>query len=195
MISAPRNSRHPGAGFTLIEIMIVIVMVGALMAIGIPRVDFARYRADAAVQSLRAALMQAQRTALVRQFDVLVSIDTVHASLRLAEDANNDGIVQDSEHVRAYPMADQVVFFAAPVGLDGIAVPAVGGSALGTLNSLPSITFHRDGAATSDLTLYIAGPAHPTRTYRAVRLTQSTGRTDWYRFNAAANAWQLAGLQ
>lgn len=195
MSSAPRYSRHPRVGFTLVEIVIVLVLAGLLMTLGLPRLDFTRHRADAAVQSLRAALMQAQRTALLRQYDVVISIDTAHAAIKWFEDANNDGIIQASEHTRTYPMSDQVIFLAPPVGIDGASAPAVDGSALGTLNSLPTVTFHRDGAATSDLILYIAGPAHPTRTYRAVRLTQSTGRTDWYRFNAAAGVWQLAGLQ
>jgi prepilin-type N-terminal cleavage/methylation domain-containing protein len=195
MTFADRSKRPLKAGFTLVEIMIVLVLAGTLMALGMPRLDFERYRVDAAVQNLRTVLTQAQRTALIRQYDVVISIDTVRGALKWAEDANNDGAIQATEHVRSYPMADAIVFFTPPVGVDGISAPAVAGSSMGTLNSLPTVTFHRDGAATSDMTLYIASPAHPTRTYRALRLTQSTGRTDWYRFNAAANVWVLGGLQ
>jgi prepilin-type N-terminal cleavage/methylation domain-containing protein len=190
-----RTARRSRAGFTLVEIMIVIVLAGTLMALGLPKLDYTKYRADAAVQNLRTVLMQAQRTALLRQYDVVISIDTVHNALKWAEDANNDGTIQATEHIRTYPMSDMVVFYKAPVGIDGVVAPSVSGSSMGTLNSLPTITFHRDGAASSDVTLYIAGPAYPGRTYRAVRLTQSTARTDWYRFNVAANTWQIAGLQ
>lgn len=186
---------RPRAGFSLAELMIVLVVAGTLMALGVPRLDYGKYRADAAVQNLRTVLMQAQRTALLRQYDVVISIDTVHNGLKWAEDANNDGAIQPTEHVRTYPLSDQVVFYAAPVGIDGLAASAVSGSAMSSLNSLPTITFHRDGAASSDLTLYLAGATSPSRTYRAVRLTQSTARTDWYRFNAVAGIWQLGGLQ
>lgn len=182
-------------GFTLIEILIVLIMVGVLLALAIPRLDLERYRTDAAVQGVRSVLMQAQRTALVRQFDVVISIDTVHNALLWAEDANNDGSIQTTEHKRSYPLNDGVVFMVPPVGLDSAVTSPVVGSHLGSMDGYPTVTFHRDGAATSNLQLYLAGPANPTRTYRAVRLTQGTGRTDWYLFNSQANTWKLGGLK
>jgi len=182
-------------GFTLIEILIVLIMVGVLLALAIPRLDLERYRTDAAVQGVRSVLMQAQRTALVRQFDVVISIDTVHNALLWAEDANNDGSIQATEHKRAYPLNDGVIFMVPPVGLDSAVTSPVVGSHLGSMNGYPTVTFHRDGAATSNLQLYLAGPPNPTRTYRAVRLTQGTGRTDWYLFNSQANTWKLGGLK
>ena len=195
MTFAPDTNRTSRGGFSLVEIMIVLVLCSTLMALGMPRLDFERYRVDAAVQNLRTVLTQAQRTALLRQYDVIISIDTAHGALKWAEDANNDGVIQSGEHTRSYPMADQIAFFSPPFGVDGVAAPKVAGSSLGTRNSLPTVTFHRDGAASSDLTLYVATPAHPNRSYRAIRLTQSTGRTDWYRSNQTAKVWVLGGLQ
>ena len=186
---------HREVGFTLIEILIVMVMIGAMLAIAVPRLNLQRYRTDAAVQGLRSVLMQAQRTALVRQYDVVISIDTANHALQWWEDSNNDGIIETSEHTRTYPLNDAVRFAVPPIGLDSIVHSSDVGSHLGTLNGLPTITFHRDGATTSDLELYIAGPADPNVTYRAVQLTQGTGRTDWYLYNAQANSWKLGGLQ
>jgi Tfp pilus assembly protein FimT len=177
------------------EIVMVMVMLAVVAALAIPRLDFQKYRTDAAVQGLRTVLMQAQRTALVRQYDVIVSIDTVHNTLRWYEDANSDGTIQSTEHQGAYPLNDGVKFAVPPVGIDSTVHASVVGSQLGTLNSLPTVTFHRDGAATSNLELYIAGPANPSVTYRAIRLVQGTGRTDMYKYNATAHIWQLAGLK
>ncbi len=187
--------QHPTPGFTLAEIMIVLVMVGVLMAIAAPRVDFTRYRVDAAVQNLRSVLMQAQRTALLRQFDVVVSIDTAHQALKTAEDLNNDGIIQPNEHKRTYTLNDGMSFAVPPTGLDSAVSGSLVGAQLGHMDGLPTITFHRDGAATSNLELYLATPIGPTRSYRALRLIRGTGRTDWYRYDAGASKWKVGGLQ
>jgi len=190
-----RKSPHTTPGFTLAEIMIVLVMVGVLMAMAAPRIDFTRYRVDAAAQNLRSVLMQAQRIALLRQFDVVVSIDTAHQALKTAEDVNNDGIIQPAEHKRTYTLNDGMSFAVPPTGLDSAVTSAIVGSQLGHMDGLPTITFHRDGAATSDLQLYLATPDGPNRAYRALRLIRGTGRTDWYRYDTGAGTWKLGGLQ
>jgi prepilin-type N-terminal cleavage/methylation domain-containing protein len=187
--------QRPTPGFTLAEVMIVLVMVGVLMAIAAPRVDFTRYRVDAAVQNVRSVLMQAQRTALLRQFDVVVSIDTAHQALKTAEDLNNDGIIQPDEHKRTYTLNDGMSFAVPPTGLDSSVAGALVGSQLGHMDGLPTIIFHRDGAATSNLELYLATPAGPARSYRALRLIRGTGRTDWYRYDSGAGTWKVGGLQ
>lgn len=190
-----RSQRIIRRGFTLVEIVIVIVMMGVITALAIPHLDLQRYRTDAAVQTLRTVLMQAQRTALYRQYNVVISIDTAANCLRWAEDANNDGTIQPSEHKRAYPLNDGVKFAVPPAGVFGSVTASVVGAHLGTLNGLPTVTFHRDGAATSDLQLYVKGPADPNTTYRAVVLTLGTGRTDWYQYNSQAKTWVLGGLK
>ena len=194
---AMRNheSPTPASGFTLFEIVIVLIMMGVIAALAIPRLDIQRYRTDAAVQGVRSVLMQAQRTALVRQYNVVISIDTVHNTLEWSEDANNDGTIQSNEHRRAYPLNDGVKFAVPPTGINGSVSASIVGAHLGTLNGLPTVTFHRDGAATTDLQLYVAGPAQPDVTYRAVELTLGTGRTDWYLYNSQAHKWVLGGAK
>ena len=173
--------------------MVVMIMVGVIMALTVPHLDLQRYRTDAAIQSVRSVLMQAQRTALVRQYDVVIAIDTAQNTLRWSEDANNDGTIQSSEHKNAYPLNDGVKFVTPPTGVNGAVTASVVGAHLGTMGGLPTVTFHRDGAATTNLELYIAGPADPTISYRAIVLNQGTGRTDYYLFNSQANRWKLGG--
>lgn len=195
MTASNEQTKHREVGFTLIEILIVMVMVGAMLALAIPRLNLQRYRTDAGVQGLRSVLMQAQRTALVRQYDVVITIDTANQALQWWEDANNDGIIEPSEHTRTYPLNDAIRFSVPPIGVNGTVTSSVVGAHLSTMGGLPAITFHRDGAATSNLELYVAGPADPNVTYRAVQLTQATGRTDWYLYNSQAHTWKLGGLQ
>ena len=195
MSVANRRRWHRTAGYTLLEVLIVMVMIATLVAIARPRLNAPRYRADAAIQMFRNALTQAQRTALINQYDVIVVIDTVHQALTVSEDANNDGIIESGEHSLNYPLTDGITFVVPPTGLDSSISRPVIGSQLGSIGSLPTITFRRDGAATSDLQLYIATPAAPTRIYRALGLVQSTGRSDWYLYNPAANIWVIGGLR
>ena len=183
------------AGYTLLEIVIVMVMVATLVVIARTTLNAPRYRADSAIQMFRNALTQAQRTALLNQFDVIVVIDTVHQALKVSEDANNDGVIESDEHSLSYPLTDGVTFVVPPTGLDSAVSAAVVGSQLSSIGTLPMIAFGRDGAATSDLQLYIATPPHPGRVYRALRLVQSTGRSDWYLYNATANIWVEGGLR
>jgi prepilin-type N-terminal cleavage/methylation domain-containing protein len=183
------------AGFTLLEILIVMVMVGVLVAIARPRLNIPRYRADGAIQMFRNALTQAQRTALINQYDVIVTIDTVKQALTVSEDANNDGTIEAGEHTLNYPLSDGITFVVPPTGLDSAVSSSVVGSQLGVVGGLPALTFRRDGAASTDLQLYIATPADPGRIYRALELVQSTGRTDWYMYDATANNWAEGGLR
>jgi len=172
-----------------------MVVIATLVAIARPRLDTPRYRADGAIQMFRNALTQAQRTALINQYDVIVIIDTVRQRLKVSEDANNDGVIESDEHSMTYPLTDGVTFIVPPTGLDSAVSAPVVGSQLGSIGGLPTITFRRDGAATSDLELYIATPPSPGRIYRALQLVQSTGRNDWYLYNATAGIWTLGGLR
>jgi Tfp pilus assembly protein FimT len=182
-------------GFTMVEIVIVMIMVGVITALALPHLDLQGYRINAAVQGVRSQLMQAQRTALVRQYNVVISIDTANDALRWSEDANNDGAIQTDEHRRTYPLNDGVKFAVPPKGVNGTVTSSIVGLRLGTMDGLPTITFHRDGAATSNLEIYLAGPANPGIPYRAIVLVQGTGRTDYYLYNTEAGKWILGGAK
>jgi hypothetical protein len=48
------------------------------------------------------------------------------------------------------------------------------------------VTFRRDGSVSSDVTIYISSIAGATNEFRAVTVTQSTGRVAWYRYTGSA---------
>lgn len=195
VIAADRRSRQSrGAGFTLIELMVVLVVLSVVMAFALPRVDFARYRADGRVQIVRKTLQQAQRTSLVRQHDVIVSFDTVRSRIRVALDANNDGTINTGEIITWQALSDGGRFAAPPLGVDGTAPPAtaIDAVSLKSISSMPSVVFHRDGSVSADMTIYFSSETRAPNEFRAVRVLQGTGRTDWYRFNGFA--WGLAAL-
>ncbi|MEO7085220.1 MAG: prepilin-type N-terminal cleavage/methylation domain-containing protein [Gemmatimonadaceae bacterium] len=192
------NSIHPALrpAFTLLELMVVVVIAGTMMAIAIPRVDTSKYRADAVVQIVRTTLQNASRTAVTQQHDMIVSFDTVGQNIRIVSDTNNNATIDPGERV-THRSLDQGILFTDPsvTGVGGASVSApITGSAIKIMDGMPTLTFHRDGSVSSDAEIYVSIPAHGPKLYRALVLTQATGRIDWYRLNTSTNKWVLAGL-
>ncbi len=174
--------------------MTVLVITGITLALAIPRIDTTKYRADAVAQIVRTTLQYAQRQAITRQHDMVVSFDTTGERIRTFWDANNDGLPTTTEHL-TWRGLDVGILFTDPAvhGVSGTAIHLpVTGSAIATLNGYPTVTFHRDGSASSDAEIYIKVAAHGPPWYRAITLTQATGRVDWYRLNAGTGQWVLA---
>jgi len=81
------------AGFTVVELMLVVVLIGVMAAIAAPRFPIAAMRADAGVRTLHGAIQLAQRLAITRQADVVVLVDTARGRLRVFEDYNRNGTI------------------------------------------------------------------------------------------------------
>jgi hypothetical protein len=154
-----------------------------------------RYRADGLAQVVRKSLQQAQRTSLVRQHDVLVSFDTARQRIRVALDANNDGIIGSAEVITWQSLTDGGRFSNPPSTVDGGAAPSIpiAAASLKSFTSMPSVTFHRDGSVSSDLGVYFTTKEGPLTDFRAVTVLQSTGRVEWYRYGKTAT-WKLGAI-
>lgn len=182
--------------FTLAEMMVVVVISGMMIALAIPRIDTTRYKADAVAQIIRTTLQNASRTAVTRQHDMIVSFDTVGERIRQHWDSNNDGQVTLGERI-TYRGLDNGILFTDPAvnGVSGSAIHSpITGSAVVMVSGMPTITFHRDGSVSSDAEIYVSIAARGPKMYRALVLTQATGRVDWYRLNTSSNKWIIAGL-
>ncbi|MDB4915050.1 MAG: hypothetical protein JWM95_2694 [Gemmatimonadetes bacterium] len=182
-------------GFSLIELIIVMIILSVIAGMAIPKINMSSYRADAAAQQVRSVFQTAQRTSLTRQYDVIVSVDTNTFGLRIAEDVNNDGAIQISEWKFWRPAGEGNRFAVPPKGINTATVTkSVIGASLKTVDALPSIIFHRDGSTSSDGEIYIAATYKNRTDYRAVTLTRATGRTELYRLAGTGSAavWQVA---
>jgi prepilin-type N-terminal cleavage/methylation domain-containing protein len=178
-------------GFTLAEVMVVVVIAGMMIALAIPRVDTTKWRADAIATIVRTTLQYAQRQAITRQHDMVVSFDTTGERIRTFWDGNNSGTIGSNERV-TWRGLDVGVLFTDPAvtGISGVTInKPVSGSQIVSLSGYPTVTFHRDGSVSSDAEIYIKVAAHGPPWYRAIRLTQATGRVDWYRLNAQTSKW------
>jgi len=198
--SSPTAARPGGhaaggrAGFTLIEILIVIVIMGMVAAFAIPRLNLEGYRVNSAVRAVTASLTYAQRLAVSLQSDVRVSFDLANRRIRVHEDTNNDGVIAGTERVTYTNLGEGVTFglgAAPPVTYtNGVAGTATF-NIVGTQGGLPMVVFRRDGTASETGGFYLnsirALTQGGTAQVRAGEIIRSSGRIIWYTY--ATGTW------
>lgn len=180
------------AGFSMVELLIVLVVLGILAGIMLPKLNLAQYRLDTAIRLASTTLRRAQRLAITRQYDIVVSFDVPNNSFRVLEDANNNAQVDGGELVEWRVLEDGIRFAVPPVGLNGAVPAAVVGPEVRPVNGLPSVIFHRDGGVSSDLEVYLAAGPSSDEDFRAMSVLQATGRTEWFRL--LDSGWKPGGL-
>lgn len=179
-------------GYTMIEMLMVVCVVGMLALISVPKGYVQTYQLDAAARSVRMALQNAQRLALTRQLNVIVSFDVDHNRIRTVEDNNNNGSVNTGERTTYVNLEDGAHFATPAAGVNGSVSSSIVGSGLQMSGGLPSVIFRRDGESSSDLEVYVTSKRAAANDYRAITVVQSTGRTDWYKYIDAA--WKAGNL-
>lgn len=194
----PQASPRPQAGFTMVEVMLTIVIIGIVAAIGLPRIDFEGAKVNSAMRTVALTFAHAQRTAVSLQLDVWVAVDTANRTLRLHEDRNNDGVIQNNERVSNAPLDDGVLIGTS--GAPPLAFGATFASFTRTQGGLPALVFHRDGTANESGGLYLttakafaqnaAGMVRAQYKQRAVAIDQATGRAYWWTY---ANGTWVSG--
>lgn len=180
--SDARTKTADGRGFSLVELLIVVTLIGVLVGLSVPRFPLAAIRADAGVRTLRAALQLAQRSAVTRQSNVVVGVDPSGSRLFVHEDADRDGAVDSGERVRAFPLEESARLAVPPgSGVFGSVSESVVGTNLRDRDDLRTVTFRRDGTASSDLELYVTATGGREQGWRAVVVAPSTGRVEGWR--------------
>jgi prepilin-type N-terminal cleavage/methylation domain-containing protein len=174
-------------GFTIVELMMVVTLVALTAAWALPKFSLARYRADGAGRLARMLLQVAQRNAITRQSNVIVSFDATNNRLRVVQDYNNNDTLNTTDLVTFRKLEEGVKFIRPTwAGVSGgVPAAAVNGSALRTVSSYPSVIFRRDGSASTDLEIYFTARDAVREEYRAVVVTASTGKCDLFKWNGA----------
>jgi prepilin-type N-terminal cleavage/methylation domain-containing protein len=180
-----RAGRGNRGGFTLIEALMVVTLIAMVAAFAIPKIDFTRYRVNAAVRGLAGLLSRAQRMAVTDQSNVNVIFDVTNASVALHEDADNDNAIGTGERVRSYPLGEGAAF-----GLGGATARLYAPAPITftrRLNGKPELIFRRDGSASEAGAIYVTSIRatrndRPADT-RSVELVRATGRVEWYQFD------------
>lgn len=149
----PRGTHRIGrAGFTIVEVLIVLVLIGVITAVAAPNIQQADFQLKAASQELVTQLSAAKHMSVLKQHDVVLGFDAANRRIRVHSDRDSDGTVDSGEDVRFYELPDAV-------GFGRGAAPAIG-AYNGPLNlnqttgGLPSLTFHRNGSASQETLFY-----------------------------------------
>jgi prepilin-type N-terminal cleavage/methylation domain-containing protein len=184
-------NRRRRRGITLIEMVMVVVIVGIMAKIALPRISIDRYRADGAGRLALILLQEAQRNAITRQSNVIVSFDSLLNRFRVVQDYNNNDTINTTDQVQYRKMAEGSMFalptWTGAVGADGTApTAAFSGAGLSTISGLPTVIFRRDGSASGNVYIFVTTRAAVATEYREIIVTQSTGRADLYKYNGAA---------
>ncbi len=180
--------RSDSRGFTVIELLIAIAMIGILAGIVLPRLRVERSQVDAAARTLGMALLTARSDAVARGHNVLVVFDTTAGMVRTVWDLNNNRRPDAGEKSRPFALGERVVFGRGagtpPFGDATAQVPAFQGA-----GGFPLLVVQRNGALDRAGVLYLtsrrgrAGVGDVDT--RAVRLDRATGRPTVYVFGSA----------
>lgn len=191
--------RHKGApaatrrsGFTMLELIVVLLLTGIIAGLAYPKIDVGRYKADSVVTTVRSVMQQGQRAALVSQHDVIISFDLSSHRIRMVWDKNNNHQINFDERVTWTSLSGGNRFATPDPGVRGAVAKAVVGTNVKDMGGMPTVTFRRDGSLSSELEIYMSTVASPIR-WRAVTVVQATGRTDWYRKGLKEPNW-VAGV-
>lgn len=171
-------------GFTLLELVVVLIMVGLIAGIAVPRLNYEKYRADGAMRTVRSVLAGAHRNAIMRQTNIVIGFNLSNNTMVVLEDANNNCVKDTGERQTVRPLEEGAKFAVPATPYGGMSVStAVSGPNLCSLGGNPAIQYLRDGATSTDLDVYLTSSRGVPKDFRMVRVTQASGRTEANRFD------------
>lgn len=177
-------------GFSMIEMLTTLIIMGIVAAMAVPKMDLSHMKSDAALRQVTTLFVQAQRTALTKQYNVIVSFDVPNNRIRLVEDKNNSNLLDAGDRSMWMALEPGTKFNAPPIGIDGMNGVVIFLRPK-TIDGYPSVIFRRNGAASSDGAVFFTSKQTDLGSLRAVAITQSTGRADPYKYTGTA--WVRAG--
>jgi prepilin-type N-terminal cleavage/methylation domain-containing protein len=162
-------------GFSAVELIYVMVLMGILVAIAAPRWSVAPRRVHAAVVTVQSRISAVQRMAVLRQHDVRLLFHVTDGYMVVHEDRDNDGERGPDESVHRVELGEGAAF-----GLAGAApIPGFAGpvSFSEGVDGVPVLTFRRNGSVSEEGVIYLTSAEgnQPDLT-RALRIQRASAQ-------------------
>lgn len=179
----------------MVETVTTVVVAGIAATIAVQRVDTTKMASDATLRQVQNVYVSAQQTALSKQYNVIVAVKYGSGQLVIVEDKNNSGLLDLGDRLTVSALDKETKVEDAPKplagfsGKGGIVKVSTGGNTT-TGIGLPVtgdlvVTFRRNGAADGTAALFFKNKDSKSDGMRAILVTQSTGRTDGYRYDGS----------
>lgn len=189
--NAATTASSSRAGFTLVEIMIVLLLIGLLAGIAAPNIDRAQFQLKAASRELVTRMAAAKHMAVLKGHDVVLAFDQTNRRIRIHSDLDNDRQLDANEDVRMFELPEDVAFGKG-------SAPAIG-AFTGPLNlsqsqtGLPTMTFHRNGSTSQQVRFYLTSRRAAINggfpeDARSVAVARSTGTISCQSY--ASSSWR-----
>lgn len=174
-------------GFTLLELLVVMSLIGAISAFIAPLIDADKFRMDAAGLEVSTSIHAAQRKGVLHGHNVNMAFDTLKGRIYVHLDSNNDLTLQASEALTIIPLGDDVAFGrgGAPARSKGARAASFSADVSGN----PALRFYRNGSANEEGIIYVTSKrsqysqAFPQDT-RAIEIERSTGRVSCFTYKS-----------
>lgn len=176
-------------GFTLLELIVVMGLIGGIAAFVAPLIDADKFRMDSAGLEVSTAIHAAQRQGVLRGHNVNMAFDTVNGRIYVHWDANNDLQLQSDEQLNVIQLGDDVAF-----GRGGAPARSKGDKAATFSNDVsgnPALRFYRNGSSNEEGIIYVTSKrsryshSFPQDT-RAIEIERSTGRVACFTYKTGS---------
>jgi prepilin-type N-terminal cleavage/methylation domain-containing protein len=181
------NQLRSKQGFTLIEVMIVIVIIGILSSVAIPNYSRwkEKYEINGETKKVYFDLLLAHSTAISNNHKVLVTFDSVNHSYKVHKDINNNAVEEAGEDIKIVKLNDedrvQFNFNAGVSDVDGNPVL----KPISFASNVNTITFNSRGQASTSGSIFLIHKNDiglSNNRLRSINIIKSTGSIESYEF-------------